>query len=641
MMIQIRDSQVILDNAQIHRALSWDENGFYTSAMRDVVTGQDYVTAPLPEFNVMVNGVKISSYSEARVREVDGEFEARKPLPRFLDAKLTKDEADGETVMLRFALPKSSVELRVFYTIYPGLSGFVKCLEFRAGNEPAVLENLDIDHLCCQPGLFRDCIVTTGTDDAPQPACFVNEGDADILHLHNAKLAAGFLYGMSIPGPLRRILCYPHWKEITGGYATSKCPFRKYLSSGEVFTCDSSAFLLYHGEAHAGDQAFSALLRKLLPTPADPGVMYCTWQPFLTNIHEELVLELAREAAAMGFKYLVIDDGWFTEGRLVDSVKFPHGMEWLSEQIRAQGIILGLWYNIGTDYHEKELPMDWWALNADGTSKYCNVNHVLCFGSDYREKILAELSDLAEHYHVGYFKLDFSSIVSPYEIMQSGCHAKNHRHHHEWEDSAIAMYRGMKYLGDTLRKRFPGLAVDFSFEAFGTMRPNISAIAYSEINHVSNHTALQQDIWSIARVRQDFYRWFGKLPTERLLGGLLTLQFEDAPEYLLTAMTGAPLVAGDLRKLEPDKRRILCQYTAEYNKLTTGGQLTRFEVLANEADFDAYLRTRDDGHGFLAVFNRRETALKTNFATPFPCHNVLDGTAEQITPPNSCLMFSF
>ncbi|MBO4620483.1 MAG: alpha-galactosidase [Victivallales bacterium] len=637
-MIQQLDNQLVLDNGLVRRVLTWNQNGFYTNSLCDLATGQEYVSAPLPEFNVTVNGVKLSSYSEARIREVDGEYEASKPLPKFLDCEVHQVHA-AEGATLHFALPVGGVELFITYWIWPELSGFVKSMEFKAGGQEAVLEHLDIDHLCCQPGLFRDCIVTTGSDDAPQPACFAIEGDTDILHLHNAKLQAGFLYGMAVPGPLRRILCYPHWKEITGGYAWSKCPFRKHLEPGETFVCDASALLLYHGDAHAGDHAFAELVRKLLPPPGDPGVMYCTWQPFLTNIHEELVLELAREAADMGFKYLVIDDGWFRENREVDPVKFPHGMAWLSDQIRAMGIILGLWYNIGTDYHEKELPTDWWALNADGTSKYCNVNHVLCFGSDYRERILEELAELAERYKVGYFKLDFSSIVSPYEIMQLGCHAKNHAHHREWEDSAIAMYRGMKYMRDGLKTRFPELLVDFSFETFGPARPNIAAISYSELNHVSNHTALQRDIWSIARVRQDFYRWYGKLPTERLLGGLLTLQYEDAPEYLLTAMTGAPLVAGDLRQLEPEKRRVLKEYTGAYNRLTAGGQLTRFTVLANEPDFDAYLRTRTDGHGFLAVFNRRDTALETDFPTPFPMHNVLDGSEEQITPPNSCAMF--
>jgi len=639
-MVQQFDNQIVLDNGRVRRVLTWNENGFYTSSLLETASGLEFVHSPQLEFSVKVNGEKIASYSEARIREVDGSVEARKPVPQFVDCEVHHVDA-AECATLHFALPVGGVELWISYWIWPELAGFVKCLKFRAGEQPTVLDCLDIDSVYCFPGQFRDCVVTTGADDQWQPTCFALEGETDLIHLHSAKLQAGFLYGMAIPGPLRRILCYPHWKDLTAGYAISKCPFRKYLEPKEEFVCDASALLLYHGDAHAGDQDFVELLRKLLPPPMDPGVMYCTWQPFLTNIHEELVLELAREAAAMGFKYLVIDDGWFTEGRAVDPAKFPHGLAWLSEQIRSLGIILGLWYNIGTDYCEPELPADWRALDADGTSKFCNVHHVQCFGSDYREKILSELSELAERYHVGYFKLDFSSVVSPYEIMQLGCHAKNHRHHREWEDSAIAMYRGMKYLRDGLKARFPALAVDFSFETFGPAKPNVAAIAYSELNHVSNHTALQRDIWSIARVRQDFYHWFGKLPTERLLGGLLTLQFEDAPEYLLTAMAGAPLVAGDLRQLEPEKRRVLKAYTAAYNGLTAVGQLTRFAVLASEPDHDAYWRMRADGHGFLAVFNRRDTDLETAFATPFPCRNVLDGNAQQLTPANGCAMFVF
>ena len=170
-MIQQLDHGLVLNNGLLHRELCWGESGFYTTALRDVVAGQEYVSATLPEFNVTVNGVKIASYSEARIREVDGEYEARKPIPHFLECEIRK-EGVSEVATLRFTLAETGVELRANYRIWPGVAGIVKWLEFQAGNQEAVLEHLDIDHLCCQPGLFRDCIVTTGSDDAPQPACF-------------------------------------------------------------------------------------------------------------------------------------------------------------------------------------------------------------------------------------------------------------------------------------------------------------------------------------------------------------------------------------------------------------------------------------------------------------------------------------
>ena len=200
-MIQQLDNQLVLDNGLVRRVLTWNQNGFYTTSLRDVMTGQEFVNGLLPEFNVTVNGVKIASYSEARVREVDGEYEASKPLPKFLDCEMHQvNAAEGAT--LHFVLPVGGVELYITYWIWPELSGFVKAMEFKAGDQEAVLEHLDIDHLCCQPGLFRDCIVTTGSDDAPQPACFAIEGETDILHLHNEKLQAGFLSGAVAAVPL-------------------------------------------------------------------------------------------------------------------------------------------------------------------------------------------------------------------------------------------------------------------------------------------------------------------------------------------------------------------------------------------------------------------------------------------------------
>ena len=58
-----------------------------------------------------------------------------------------------------------------------------------------------------------------------------------------------------------------------------------------------SFLLLYTGNAASGDQEFRQLLRMVLPPAVKPGVMYCTWIPFLKRIQEKLILDLAEKAA--------------------------------------------------------------------------------------------------------------------------------------------------------------------------------------------------------------------------------------------------------------------------------------------------------------------------------------------------------
>ena len=177
---------------------------------------------------------------------------------------------------------------------------------------------------------------------------------------------------------------------------------------------------------------------------------------------------------------------------------------------------------------------------------------VMCFGTEWRFFITEQLISLAEKYKVDYFKLDFSTICSPYCTQEWGCHSTEHKFHKNYNDSMTAMYEGMMYLRNELKKRFPDLLVDFSFENFGTARPNIAALEYSEIHHVSNLSANKTDCQQIDKIRNAFYNWLKVMPPERVLNGLLSIKGERALEYFLTSLTGAPLVAGDLSKLDAD-----------------------------------------------------------------------------------------
>ncbi|MEX1276900.1 MAG: glycoside hydrolase family 36 protein, partial [Bacteroidota bacterium] len=83
-----------------------------------------------------------------------------------------------------------------------------------------------------------------------------------------------------------------------------------------------------------------------------PPVGWCSWYAgYFSDITEEEVLKnLGHTALIPELKYFQIDDGWESKVGTAtagmpeyDSLKFPHGMKWLADAIRAKGVKPGLW----------------------------------------------------------------------------------------------------------------------------------------------------------------------------------------------------------------------------------------------------------------------------------------------------------
>lgn len=94
----------------------------------------------------------------------------------------------------------------------------------------------------------------------------------------------------------------------------------------------------------------------LAPTPP---MGWNSWNTFGGNIHESLVREtadafVAQGLKAVGYQYVVIDDGWQTDergadGRLVpDPAKFPNGIKALSAYVHSKGLKFGIYSCAGS-----------------------------------------------------------------------------------------------------------------------------------------------------------------------------------------------------------------------------------------------------------------------------------------------------
>jgi alpha-galactosidase len=84
-----------------------------------------------------------------------------------------------------------------------------------------------------------------------------------------------------------------------------------------------------------------------------PPMGWNSWNTFATNIHEDMIKQIADIIVSSGMKdsgyeYVVVDDGWEalardSEGNLVpDPKKFPHGMKALADYVHSKGLKFGI-----------------------------------------------------------------------------------------------------------------------------------------------------------------------------------------------------------------------------------------------------------------------------------------------------------
>jgi hypothetical protein len=110
---------------------------------------------------------------------------------------------------------------------------------------------------------------------------------------------------------------------------------------------------------------------------------WCSWYYYYLDVDEPGILRnlgwLKDNLAPYGLEYLQIDDGWQGRGKGFGSnrdwfttcaEKFPHGMKWLAEQIRQQGLTPGIWLIPFTESDPQRYAADpaMFVHNADGKS---------------------------------------------------------------------------------------------------------------------------------------------------------------------------------------------------------------------------------------------------------------------------------
>ena len=102
---------------------------------------------------------------------------------------------------------------------------------------------------------------------------------------------------------------------------------------------------------------------------------WCSWFYTLAEVSEDEVLRntefAARQLRAFGLEYIQIDDGYQRSlGDWEGNERFPHGMQWLAQRIKAHGFKPGLWiapYVISERSDVFRLHPEWLVRRSDGS----------------------------------------------------------------------------------------------------------------------------------------------------------------------------------------------------------------------------------------------------------------------------------
>jgi alpha-galactosidase len=264
--------------------------------------------------------------------------------------------------------------------------------------------------------------------------------------------------------------------DVTGGAAAfAPVGIVPAVAAGETWVSPAVWVGVFRGDLDEAAAVTHRFMREtVIPATADdfPWVQYNTWFSYYCDLDEAKLLAEADIAAELGIEVFYVDAGWwvgnprrrdrFSSGLgnwRENTEKFPHGLKWFADQIRAKGMHFGIWVEPERvdmrTVHTGSWRSDWIASDQ---GRYIRCEWPsdtdtawLCYGHEAtQEWAAAWISDLAQSLGVRWLKWD-----SNYWGV-----CTNPEHTHGAGDGEAAQIEGVYKVMDALRERFPDLVIE-------------------------------------------------------------------------------------------------------------------------------------------------------------------------------------
>jgi len=261
------------------------------------------------------------------------------------------------------------------------------------------------------------------------------------------------------------------------------------LEPGASFDLPEAAFTAASGDLDDAANRMHRYQRTVIPhRPAgDPLlVQYNTWYPFSEDVSTEKLKRAADVAAEIGVEAFVLDSGWYDHedwsrelgDYQVNTAKFPHGLQEVSQYVHGKGMKFGMWVEIENAGVSSELAHahpDWF-LAYNGRPVLKDNRQQLNFAKrEVRQWARATIDRLVRDYDLGWLKIDYNVDIG--DRFDPPGEAR----------TGDVLYRHLKaYYGwlDELRAAHPGLLVENC--ASGGLRFDLGILAHTHTTWLSD-----------------------------------------------------------------------------------------------------------------------------------------------------------
>ncbi|MFA6960801.1 MAG: glycoside hydrolase family 36 protein [Opitutaceae bacterium] len=274
-------------------------------------------------------------------------------------------------------------------------------------------------------GVSRIAVSNQGTwsTAGALPLGVIENTESDHAHFWQIEHNGSWHWEISdIDGELYLRASGPTWRESL---------WSKRLAPGGRFTSVPVVYGIVDGGLEQALRALTGVRRAGRRRHADTEKLPVIFNDYMNCLNadpsEEKLLPLIAKAAEAGCEYFVIDAGWYAEaGRSWwDTVgewqpvisRFPRGLGAVIDEIRARGMVPGLWLEIEVmGIHcslAKALPDDWF-FQRDGKRVIDHGRYQLDFRNPaVRTHADSVIDRLVADFRIGYLKMDYNINAGP------------------------------------------------------------------------------------------------------------------------------------------------------------------------------------------------------------------------------------
>lgn len=626
--------QETLDNGIVRRVVETLDGRVFTKSYSFVATGTEYIAKDSKEFSFSINDTIYTGLSQWRNIEMT---------------------TDGSSMTVKMQEPQDRFSVVLTYNVIPNLPVITKRIKITNNADYDLrLESVDVENIRVTLDPIESWVLHHYARQKSVGA-YAGKWDDPMLVIHDNETNRGMAIGTEAIGVIKRTTAFLDGKTLTAGvsHRGDTFAFRRWLKKGESWQSPDVFCALYEKCADpfavvntvVADYVREHMGVRIEQIAKKPQFVYNTWHPFMRDINEQMVCELAKAAAECGIEEFVIDDGWqinidspadkpeFMGDWTIDRKKFPRGLKPVFDYIKSLGMKPGLWISLATaDKSSKPYQQhpEWFAKDANGNLTDLhneeNTSRTACFGTDWYEYIKNTILGLYHDYGLAYVKLDLAVLASAYiyNDERTGCYATDHPLHRDREESFGVIYDRCMALFDELHEEAPELFIDCTFETAGKFHLMDFGLArHAEGNWLSN-VPQYAPVGSL-RIRDLAWERCPALPATSLVIGNLRME-DEAFELNLMSLAGTlPIMLGDPRQLSAKQRRVYRSWTDWLKGLEQRHGYMSFRqdlpgfAQPQEGCWDGFLRinTNTRSGGLIGVFRQGAAETSRKITIPY------------------------